>query len=130
VKKKKQKSLRRLKEILWGIFSEYIRKRGADEGGTNTCITCGKLSHWSELHAGHFVGGRTNAVLFDERIVHPQCPVCNVWRGGNYAIYTLKMIDLYGREQVEEFLALKHKIVKFTRTDLEEMIENYKGKLA
>lgn len=130
MKKKKQRSLRRLKEILWGVFSEYIRKRGADEGGTNTCITCDKLAHWSELHAGHFVPGRTNAVLFDERIVHPQCPRCNIWLGGNYAAYTLKMIDFYGREKVEEFLALKHKLVKFTRTDLEEMIEAYKAKLA
>ncbi len=52
-----------------------------------------------------------------------------MWKGGNYAIYTLKMIDLYGREKVEEFLALKHKIVKLTRTDIEEMIETYKAKI-
>jgi hypothetical protein len=130
VKKKKQKSLRTLKNTCWRYFSEYIRKRGADEGGANSCITCGKLAHWTELHAGHFVSGRTNAVLFDERIVHPQCPVCNVWKGGNYAVYTLKMIDLYGREKVEEFLSLKNKIVKFTRSDMEDLIETYKGKLA
>lgn len=125
----KKATLKSLKNKCWKVFSEFIRKRGADEGGTNTCITCGAQKFWKELHAGHFVGGRTNAVLFNEEIVHPQCLTCNVFLSGNYGPYTLKMIDMYGRERVEEFLSLKHQVLKYTRSDLEALIESYKEKL-
>lgn len=126
---KKQKTLRQLKDACWKVFSEYIRRSHADEGGTVECYTCGNLMYWKEAHAGHFVSGRTNAVLFDERIVKPQCPRCNIFLGGNYAAYTLRMLDSVGRTQVDELLALKHQTVKFTRSDLEEKIAYYKAKL-
>lgn len=126
----KKPTLRTLKAKCWKVFSEWIRRKDADAGGTNYCFTCGQPKFWKELQAGHFIGGRTNAVLFNEDIVNPQCLMCNVFLHGNYGKYTLKMIDLHGREKVEEFLALKHKTVKYTRSDLEEMIETYKQKLS
>jgi hypothetical protein len=129
VKKKKQKTLRQLKEQCWKLFSEWIRRSHADEGGTVECFTCGTLMFWKDSHAGHFVGGRTNAVLFDERIVKPQCPRCNLYLGGSYAAYTLRMLDEVGREKVDELMALKSQTLKFTRCDLEEKIEMYKRKL-
>jgi hypothetical protein len=122
-------TLRSLKDKCWKVFSEYVRRKEADEGGTNYCFTCGQPKFWKELHAGHFVGGRTNAVLFNEDIVKPQCVMCNIFLNGNYGRYTLKMIDLHGREKVEEFLALKHQVKKYTRSDLEDLIQTYKSKL-
>lgn len=127
---KRKPTLRGLKKKLWTIFSEYIRRKDADEGGTNYCFTCGQPKFWKELHAGHFVGGRTNSVLFNEEIVKPQCLMCNVFLNGNYGPYTLKMIDLHGREKVESFLSLKHQVKKYTRPDLEELIAVYKQKVA
>ena len=112
------------------MFSEWIRRKDADEGGTNFCFTCGQPKFWKELQAGHFIGGRTNAVLFQEEIVKPQCLMCNVFLRGNYGRYTLKMIDLHGREKVEEFMSLKHQVVKYTRSDIEELIEKYKSRLS
>lgn len=127
--KKKAKSLRQLKEQCWKLFSEWVRRSHADEGGTCECYTCGRLAHYTEMHAGHFVAGRTNAVLFDERIVKPQCPRCNIFLGGSYAAYTLRMLDEVGRAKVDELLALKHQTLKYTRTDLQEKIDHYKQKL-
>lgn len=127
---KKKPTLRGLKERCWKVFSEYVRRKDADSGGTNYCFTCGAPKFWKELHAGHFVGGRTNAVLFNEEIVKPQCLTCNVFMNGNYSAYTLKMIDLHGRPKVEEFLALRHQVKKYTRADLEDLIAAYKLKLA
>lgn len=127
--KKKAPSLRNLKARCWKYFSEYIRRKEADEGGTNYCFTCGAPKFWKELHAGHFIGGRTNAVLFEEEIVKPQCLMCNVFLSGNYGVYTLKMLDLHGREKVEEFMALKHQTKKYTRADLEDLIDSYKKKI-
>src|SRR5678816_1066938 len=126
---KKKPTLRGLKNRAWKIFSEYIRRKDADAGGTNYCFTCGQPKFWRELHAGHFVGGRTNAVLFNEDIVKPQCVMCNIFLGGNYGPYTLKMLDLHGREKVEEFMSLKHQVVKYSRADIENLIQTYKQKL-
>jgi hypothetical protein len=126
---KKQKSLRQLKSQCWKLFSEYIRRKHADEGGTVECISCGKLLHWKDSQAGHFIGGRTNAVLFDEDIVYPQCRTCNIFKNGNYAAYTIAMLDLKGRTWVDEKLAQKHQTVKFTRSDLQEKIDDLKVKL-
>jgi len=127
---KRKKNLRQLKGMCWKVFSEYIRRKDADEGGTNECYTCGKYAHWKELHAGHFVGGRKNAVLFDERVVRPQCIVCNIFLAGNYAVYTLRMLDENGRQCVDDLLALKNQTLKVTRSDLEEKIAHYRQKLA
>lgn len=127
--KKKQKSLRILKDRAWKVFSEYIRRKDADAGGTECCYTCGKLAHWKELHAGHALPGRHNAVLFDEAIVKPQCPVCNIWKGGNYPIFTTKLIKENGMEWWEEKLEGAKRLVKFTRADVEDLIAGYKAKL-
>ncbi len=86
----------------------------------------------ARLHPNEHGGGRRSvhvATRFNEEIVKPQCLMCNVFLRGNYGKYTLKMLDLHGREKVEEFMALKHQVVKYTRTDLEELIESYKQKL-
>lgn len=127
---KKKPTLRNLKAKCWKLFSEYIRRKDADEGGTVHCYTCRRPIFWKEAHAGHFVPGRTNAVLFNEDVVRPQCVGCNIFRGGAYHDYTLRMLDEVGREKVDELLALKHKTVKFTRADIEELIASYKEKLA
>lgn len=126
---KKKPSLKSLKNKAWKTFSEWVRRRDADEGGTVHCVTCRKPLFWKEAHAGHFISGRTNAVLFHPDIVNPQCEVCNIWRGGNYVAYTLYMLDKYGREKVEEFEALRRQVKKLTRSDLEDLINEYKQKL-
>lgn len=84
---------------------------------------------WKEAHAGHFVPGRRNAVLFNEDVVRPQCPTCNLWEGGAYHRYTLRMLKEFGEKRVLELLALKHEVKKYTRSDLDELIEHYKRKL-
>ena len=125
----RKSSLPGLKKKAWKLLSEYIRRKDADEGGTVECYTCRKLFHWKELQGGHFVPGRSGSVLLDARIVRPQCVRCNVLLGGAYHAFTLRMIDEVGREKVEEYLALKHQVKKWNRSDLEAFIEEYKRKL-
>ena len=125
----KKPTLRALKNKAWKLMSEYIRRKDADQWGTNYCFTCGQPKFWKELQAGHFIGGRTNAVLLNEEVIRPQCLMCNVFLHGNYGRYTLKMVDEVGREKVEELMSLKHKVVKYTRTDLEEKIAELKAKI-
>lgn len=84
---------------------------------------------WKESQAGHAIGGRHNAVLLDPEIVRPQCVRCNVFMRGNYPIFTAKLIRENGLEWFERKLEAARKIVKYTRTDYEELIQTYKTKL-
>jgi hypothetical protein len=126
---KKKPTLRGLKSKAWKTFSEWIRRKDADAGGTVTCYTCGKLMYWKEAHAGHALPGRHNAVLFDPEIVRVQCPVDNIWKGGNYPVFTAKLIRENGLEWFESKLEGARRVVKYTRSDLEDLIASYKSKL-
>lgn len=126
---KKAKSLRLLKAKAWKLLSEYIRRSSADEGGTVACYTCGKLMFWRDSHAGHAIPGRTGATLLDATIIRVQCPICNLWRGGNYPIFTTKLIKENGMDWWERKLDGARQLVKLTRSDIEELIQTYKSKL-
>ena len=128
-KKKKGQTLSAMKKKAWKIFSEYVRRKDADEGGTVSCYTCGKLMFWRDSQAGHAIGGRNNAVLLDDSIVRVQCVGCNVFLRGNYPIFTTKLIKENGMDWWEEKLAGARQVVKLTREDLEDLIAAYKAKL-
>lgn len=128
-KKKKNETFADVKKRVWKVFSEYIRKRDADENGVCKCVTCGMFGHWSIMQAGHFVGGRTNSVLFNEDIVMAQCVHCNIFKRGNYQEYTLHMIRKHGMKKVEKFLKLKHEIKKYTIGDMEKLEADLKRRI-
>lgn len=125
----KKPTLRSLKNKCWRLFSEYIRRKDADAGGTERCYTCEALAHWKELQCGHAIGGRHNAVLFDEEICRPQCVRCNVFMRGQYPIFTAKLIRENGLDWFERKLEQARQVVKLTRADFEDAIQNYKQKL-
>ena len=129
--------IKRAKNKAWTEFSKYIRTRDClrftgtpDEG---ICVTCGREFPFKELQAGHFVGGRTNALLFDEEIVYSQCARCNLYLKGNYQAYTLFMLREYRKHPnpeaiIEGFLARKNLTLKLTEQDFLEIAEKYKRK--
>jgi len=125
----KKQTLSSLKKKAWKLFSEWIRRKDADAGGTVQCFTCSKLMFWKESHAGHALPGRHNAVLLDPEIVRVQCPPCNLWKGGNYPVFTTKLIKEKGMEWWEAKLEGARAIVKLTRADYESLIQSYKQKL-
>ena len=94
------------------------------------CYTCGALMFWKESQAGHAIGGRHNAVLLDEEICRPQCVRCNVFMRGQYPIFTAKLIRENGLDWFEGKLQNARQVLKLARSDYEEMIGQYKAKLA
>ena len=75
------------KKETWKLFSLYIRLKYADDNGYVSCCTCGIKKHYKEMQAGHFIAGRNNSILFEEKCVHPQCGRCNVYKHGNTVEY-------------------------------------------
>lgn len=112
----------------WKWFSRYIRKKAANFQGYARCVTCDKKDHWKNLHAGHFIHGKTKMTYFEETNVHPQCAGCNTYRGGRLRDYTLFMIDTYGRDEVERLEELSRSNENWKITDLRELTEKYKSK--
>lgn len=112
-----------------------IRAESADKDGFCECVSCGRKYLWTDGHkinGGHFVGGRTNSVLFVEETdevaanCHPQCVRCNHHMQGNTAAYAEYMLRRYGQAKVEALQSLRYQTVHFTREQLEEMRAGYK----
>lgn len=111
----------------WTVFSEFVRKRGMDANGINVCVTCGKRDHWKNLHAGHFYHGKGWLSYMDECNVHPQCNKCNTYLGGNLIEYSEFVRKIYGNDIIDILRELRHTPWKPSRSDLEAIIEKYKG---
>lgn len=110
------------------VFSQYIRQKDA-KNEIATCVTCGKKDHWSKLQNGHWASRRHYSTRWDERNCNVQCSSCNVFRSGEIYLYTKYLCSKYGDNFPEELYKLSQKSIKFTDTDLQDMINYYKEKL-
>jgi hypothetical protein len=126
-------TLKKLKVDCWTLFSQYIRLRDClkTTGCTSfgLCITCSKRYHYKLLQAGHFIPGRHNANLFNERGCHAQCYNCNINLRGNTLEYRRRIIELYGEGADEELEQEAAVIRKFTVQELEGLKEDLKRKI-
>jgi hypothetical protein len=139
VKKRKTNKItvNKLKDKVWKEFSQHIRRKYADWKGDVQCVTCQtwlrefeykgiSLPGWKSAQAGHFIPGRHNSILFDERHVYPQCYRCNVILHGNLINYYPFMIKTQGQRVINELKKLDKVNKQFTTTELEVLLEKYK----
>lgn len=112
------------------FFSLYIRQRNAVDGFVK-CVTCNQpqTKHWKEVDAGHFVSRRHYATRWSPINVHVQCKSCNGFRAGENYIMGKYIDKTYGFGTADELISKSRQIQKFSNTDLEEMIEEYKNKV-
>lgn len=120
----KRTRLKRLHNRAWDLWSLIVRTR---EGFK--CFTCGIMNH-EGMQAGHF---KHNVLDFDPMNIHCQCLRCNHFLSGNLSVYTLRLIELYGLEEVQSLekratMALSGE--KKSEEDYEKMIEEFKETLS
>lgn len=108
-------------------FSDYVRRKDADEGGTVTCFTCGGLFFWRDVDAGHFVKRQHRATRWNTKNVRPQCRRDNHFMGGRQDDFAANIVREHGQEVFEELMQLKYQTKKHSRSEIEEMIEKYKA---
>ena len=133
---KKKTPRQKAKEDAWESFSRYIRTRDClrftGDPTQGKCVSCNRSYPFKELCAGHFIQGRGNAVLFDERLVYSQCGGCNTnppyGKGGNYVEYFIFMEKEWGRKKIDEFRALKHETKIYKIHDFQAIEQEYKDK--
>lgn len=118
-----------LKEKLDRVFSEYIRRRDADENGYIRCISCGKIVYWKDADAGHFVNRRHMSLRYDEKNVNAQCRSCNRFDEGNPIGYAEGLKRKYGSQVIRYFEIKKHNIAQYTKVAYEQLIKYYQNKI-
>lgn len=104
------------------VFNLFIRNRDQDKG----CISCGD----EVTQAGHyFNAGHYTALRFNEMNVHGQCTRCNCFLHGNLIAYRQGLINRYKEKNVLLLeSAARHSVKKWSKTELQWIIENYKLK--
>lgn len=111
-----------LRRKAWGLMSEFVRRR--DRG---ICFTCGIKKNWEEQQAGHFI--HRDHLDFNFVNINCQCPRCNKFLSGNLDVYAEKLIAKYGELEFMKLCALRHKVVPWRVSDLENIIGNIKVKI-
>lgn len=120
----KKPTRKSLIEKLDKIFSVYIRTRYAIDEIVE-CYTCGKKEHWKKQHAGHFASRRHYSTRWNEYNVQVQCPSCNIWQQGMQFEFGKQLCLQYGDNFADELMIESKKIIKFTDTEIQDMITYY-----
>ena len=115
-------SYAKLRKKLDRVFGAWIRRRDTLANGLGYCISC---RQFAPLQCGHFIKRQHLALRWDERNAHGQCLRCNHFLGGNEAEYYHALLKRYGQFTMNELMRRKHDNVKYTRTDLQEMIAKF-----
>lgn len=131
----KASRVKTLKKKLWSIFSQYIRKSWADQGGWLMTVD-GVWCHWKECDCGHLrhnsernqlLGG--NELWYYENNFAPQSNQGNRLNADDSAQkYTLWAIKKYGVEEVDKMFRMKQTYRLWTEEELVDKYQLYKDK--
>jgi hypothetical protein len=124
-KKERAKVVEKLDEV----FSEFVRRRHANEHGQVACYTCGAVKHWKQMHAGHFMSRSKMATRWNETNVQVQCVACNIFRAGEQFKFGLALDTQLGEGTAEEMLYLSNQSGQYSIEQLREMIAHYRERL-
>ena len=127
----KKSSISSLKTKLDRVFSEFIRLRDADKNGYCRCISCGKLVHWKDCDAGHYVNRKHMSLRYDEMNVNAQCRACNRFDEGNMLGYNRGLVKKYGAlVNIISYLEIKKgNTCKMGVFEYEVLIKDYQKKV-
>ena len=117
----KEPTVRKLREKLDIIFSQFIRQR--DKG---KCYTCSKVDEWKYMQCGHYIPRAHNQLRFSEINCHSQCPGCNMFHAGRMDIYALNLIRDYGPDILKKLNKEKQILKQWKVSELEKLIKKYK----
>ena len=112
--------------IVEGELQDVFRKVGEC-----ACITCGKVMPWNGgvADAGHFLGSRSNSIIFQEDGLAPQCSRCNRFRSGEPQKFRQWMEAVRGQDVIERLERVKNTRRHFTREELVDLLIGFKIRL-
>lgn len=132
-KKDKERSLQnevkgeKREKSLWKWVSLYSRLKGCPDNsqGFTHCITCGKVHHYKDMDAGHYISRKWKPTKYDDDNIHAQCVHCNQHLAGNVDKYA----EVLGVEIAEALFKKSRTPAKKMRLwEIESMIGEYRQK--
>lgn len=118
-----------LKAKLDRVFSIYIRTRDANAQGLVKCCTCDNIASIKEIHCGHFISRRYLSTRWDELNCAGQCAGCNMFKNGEQYKFGVYIDEINGKGMAKRLGIVSHAKMKYSRSDLSEMIKFYENKL-
>jgi len=132
-KKKKAVSIGKLTDKAADLLQLLVRLKASDDLGYCSCVTCGTTRKYNQgMQGGHFIERGKRATKLMEENIHPQCDGCNGFGmkfHGMEKIYTLWMVDFYGRDFVDEMIFESKQVKKWYRPELEYLIIEFKERI-
>jgi hypothetical protein len=113
-------------DTLWKHYSLYIRLRDSDLNGYCACITCGKVHHYKEMDAGHFISRRHMATKYDERNSSGQCVHCNKWLYGNQLKYISAIDKKFGNGTALKLEIQSKQTKKLSQFEIKALSDYYR----
>ena len=120
------KTISKLKKELDKWFSLYIRLRDATDEGLVQCFTSGRVYHYKNIHAGHFMSRKHLSTRWCDTNVQPQSAADNLFGQGEQYKFSIALDSKYGEGTAEELELKARTIFKVSRIDYEEKITYYK----
>jgi len=122
---KKEKTLSKLIAELDTVFALYVKLRDCDSSGIVTCFVTGERLWYLDCDAAHFVPRAQMSTRFMEMNVHATSRETNRYDPDHINKYAEKMALKYGHMAVDQLEKDAKSLQKFTRSDLNDMIEEY-----
>ena len=118
IREKRESSLPVLRKKAQTAVNRWIRERDEHLG----CISCnGRVEA-----AGHFWSqGASGALRYHPDNINGQCTSCNNFKSGNLLEYRLALVEKIGEESVAWLDKHRTDTKKWTREELQEIIERY-----
>jgi hypothetical protein len=108
------------------VFNKYVRERDS-ENGYFICISCGRTLPVEQMNAGHYIPQKNSSFLrFNEYNVHGECISDNGFNEFHLINYRKNLINKIGQEMVDWLEENQRTIKKWSRTELNDIIERYK----
>ena len=108
------------------VFNKAIRERDSQDGYF-TCISCGRTLTTDLMDCGHFVPVKNSSFLrFNEYNCSGECKRCNGFDEFHLIGYRRGIIEKYGEGVLLHLEQNARLIKKWSRTELNELIDRYK----
>ena len=109
------------------VFSIVVRQTGIDERGLNTCYSCGKIAHWTDLQCGHYLSRKHYSTRWTLENCRPQCVKCNLYTEGNKPAFVRHLIKDFGLGYLDQLEILKNRMFKLEIFNLKLLIQHYQN---
>lgn len=133
IKTAKTESLSTLIKKADELFSEMVRREDAHNGyayeGFINCPICRKDVPWRQSDAAHVFDRDNMATRFDELNVWATCRECNRFDPDHRTRFREAIKKIIGECEFECLEERSHSMVKFTRYEIQSMINGFKQKL-